>query len=116
MSSLSRTIDAQVDELTALGFERVTARLEDINPPCIWVALDELDHYNVGGDARLALLIIPGSADEYRALVDGGDTLDQLLEAGVSPSDVTRTAQVRSTKTTTPLAALRVTVTRSLED
>lgn len=116
MSRLSATVDEQVDELKALGMVRVVSRLEDVRPPCVWVVLDELDHYLAGGDLRLALLIIPGSVDEYRALDEGGDLLEQLLAAGVSPADVTRTATVRTTTNQTPLAALRVTVTRPLKE
>lgn len=114
MSTITDEIDAQVAELKAAGFLRVVTRLQDVQPPCIWVAVDELDHFNYGGDLKLALIIIPGGVDEYRALATAGDTLVQLLEH-VSPADVTRTVSVDAPNNPQSQAGLKVTVQRPID-
>ena len=113
MSRVQEAVEHVLEVVKAAGIKRAVARLEDINPPCVWVAVDTIDHL-LDRDAlevTVALFLIPGGADEYRALGPAGDMLDQLLAGDYSPGEQTRTAQIRPTETSTPLAALRTATT-----
>ena len=109
MSQLRDVVDHAIEQVKSAGITRAYGRLEDVNPPCVWVAVDEVDHTLGALEVTLALFLIPGGPDEYRALDKAGTMLEQLTAAGLSPSSPTRTAQVVPTETSSPLAALRVT-------
>jgi len=100
-----------VDHLSALelGGEklRVTTKLTDISTPCVFVALEDIDHYNVGGEATWRLYLVTANSDEERAL----EQLQQLLEVvlpAVSPAAKTEYVGLRIPEQSQPLPALLI--------
>ena len=111
--NLTEDVDELVTQLKAAGIDRVVTRIEDVAPPCVWVALESVDHYNFGGEALYRLFLVPGAIDEYRLLTAAGPLLDQVL-ATVSPSDLTTVVTLGPPYIQNQLPALRVTTTRTV--
>lgn len=101
--------------LEAAGL-RVTLRLEDVDPPCVYPLLFDFDHgyMDGGGEARFRLhLIVPGTDDE-RVLEDLDEMLDTVLAAGVQPSENTTLVGIRTPEHPDPLPAFQVTTSLTI--
>ncbi|KAA1380519.1 hypothetical protein [Aeromicrobium fastidiosum] len=114
MTSLVAAVDFMIADLKELEYDgqplRVTPRLEDVQPPCVWVALESIDHLSAVGEMTLRLFLIAPAMDEYRALKVLGPLLDQVLTV-VSPTEATTVVGISPTNQLRDLAALRVTTT-----
>lgn len=91
---------------------RVVTRLTDINPPCAYVALDEIDHYNVGGEIGWRLYLVAPNTDEDRAITGLQALLDVVLPV-VSPADLTRYVGLRVPEQQQTLPALFIKLTNT---
>lgn len=93
---------------------RVVTKLTDINPPCAYVALDSIDHYNVGGEVAWRLYLVAPNTDEDRAVTQLQDLLNVVLDApGVSPADVTQYVGLRVPEQSQALPALFIKLTNT---
>lgn len=121
MTSILEGVDDIVASLKTLTFDyldkvdvplkdRVFTRLEDVQPPCIWVAVDSIDHLSSGGELVLRLFLIAGAIDEYRAIGALSPLLDAVLTV-VSPTEPTTVQGVAPTFQQKALPALRVSTT-----
>jgi hypothetical protein len=87
---------------------------QEINPPCLFVALRGLDQFTYSNDcaeAALYLYLIIGDRNDLAAL-EGlqphlGALLDQMTQLGL-PVELLEADQVRATETDTALPAFRL--------
>ncbi|VXC21227.1 hypothetical protein [Aeromicrobium sp. 9AM] len=119
MTDLLAGVDEIVANLKPLTFDyldrvdvplkdRVITRLEDIKPPCIWVAVESIDHLSSAGELLARIFLIATAIDEYRAISALSPLLEVVLSV-VSPTEATTVVEVNPTFQTKGLPALRVT-------
>lgn len=113
MTDLVAAVDQVVEQLSTLQYDednklRVVTRLEHIAPPCVWVALESIDHMSSAGEVLLRLFLVSPAVDEYQALKILGPLLEKVLTV-ISPTEATTVVGLSPTATLRDLAALRVT-------
>jgi hypothetical protein len=95
---------------------KVTLRLEDVDPPCVWPLVFDYDHGYLGGGGELRFrlhLIVPATDDE-RVLEDLEAMLDALIAAGIQPSENTTLVGVRTPEHPDPFPAFQVTTSLTI--
>lgn len=112
--NLLAAVDDLVATLKELEVEgtplRVTTTVETIAPPCVWVAVDGIDHTLGAGEVTVRLFLISGDLDEYRAIGALSPMVAAVLSV-ISPTEDTTVAEVAPTFQTKGLPALRLTTT-----
>lgn len=87
----------------------VVTRLTDINPSCVYVALNGITPYNVGGDVRYDVFLVAPNTDEDVSVTN----LQALLEAVLpllSPADNITYVGLQVPEQSDPYPALRIPV------
>lgn len=85
----------------------VVFRLTDINPPCIYIALDTITPYNFGGDVRYDVFLVAPNTDEDLSIVQLQALLDAVLPL-VAPADNITYVGLNVPEQSQPLPALRI--------
>lgn len=109
--------DAVVTALKALEYEgkplRVVTSLAKVNPPCVMVALDSMDHYNVGGEVVWRLYLTAPFTDDERAIEDLQKVLDVVLPA-VEPTAPTEYVGLPTPEQAQALPALLIRISHTI--
>ena len=114
--SLTAAVDQVAADLDDIVLEdghplRVVKVLAEVQPPCAWVALSQVDPIAFGTDeATVHVFLVGNDGDEYRALETLGPILDAVRER-VSPTAPIEVVGVSPTNQRRTLPALRITTT-----
>jgi len=92
---------------------RAVTKLEDVNPPCVYVALESIDHYNFGGEIVWRLYLVAPNTDEDRAVTQLQDLLEAVLPV-VSPAAPTEYVGLPTPEQSQPLPALLVRISHTV--
>lgn len=108
-------LEAARDLLKVAGIDRVYIDLEDVQPPCVWLALDSFDVLSLGGgrEATGYAYLVTQHETQTRALRDLDPLFDQIEAAGVigGNEEPVTLVGLRTTKTQRELFAYRVPIT-----
>jgi hypothetical protein len=90
---------------------RVAEDLGNVNAPCAYVALQELDVYLAGGEATWRVYLVAEYSDQVRVLEQLQKLLDAVTEIGIAPAAPIEYVALPTPESSTALPALLIRIT-----
>lgn len=110
-ASVLDAVNEFVEELKAAGFRAKTSR-KDVQPPGVYVALDQVDYVLSGTEFDLTVqvyLVSPDVENEGNALKQIDELHQKYLDAGFMPGGTSQVVGLNLPNAPKPFPALRVT-------